>query len=256
VCGVTHHFGLRPILKNVSLSVRTGELLCIMGPNGMGKTTLLNVMAGTFSPARGYVEIDGKRRRNTEEEELAIRQKTVFLPDDPWMVELGGRNILMAVGRLYGHDELHLMEHVDSLLRLFNIEKLDGETTSSYSAGQKKKLALCSALVTEAPVMILDEPFSGGLDPSGLQAIQTVLKQLAEREDVTIVMATPVPELVEGLAHRVAVIKDGEIIACDSIDGLRNLTGCSGPLQEVLEEIIHPHTQDRVESYLKGRERC
>jgi ABC-type multidrug transport system ATPase subunit len=66
-------------------------------------------------------------------------------------------------------------------------------------------------LVTEAPVLLLDEPFSGGLDPSGLMVLRHVLQRLAASKEVTIVMATPVPELVEGLADRVALIRDGQI---------------------------------------------
>ncbi len=77
VVEVTQHYGVRPVLKQVSLEIADGELVVIVGPNGMGKTTLLNVLGGVLSPQSGYVEIDGRRRREIVEFEIAIRRKGV-----------------------------------------------------------------------------------------------------------------------------------------------------------------------------------
>ena len=82
---VTQHYGVRPVLRGISLRIERGEVVVILGPNGMGKTTLLGVMAGVLSPQQGAVLIDGMRRRGSEEEELAIRKMTVYLPDQPWL---------------------------------------------------------------------------------------------------------------------------------------------------------------------------
>lgn len=251
VAKVTQHYGVRPILRNISLTVATGEVLCLMGPNGMGKSTLLSVMAGVLTPQHGYVEINGKRRRGSPEEEQAIRREVVYLPDHPWLPQTHtGREFLLAIGRLYGVADERLMDHVDRLLRLFSLERQGDSPIRSYSYGQKKKIAIASALATEAPIMLLDEPFSGGLDPAGILALKTVLQRLGKRDDVTVVMATPVPELVDELADRVAVIRDGTIAACDSPAGLRRLTGTSGSLQEALERLIAPETMQAIEYYL------
>lgn len=254
VVNVTHHYGVQPVLRDVSFRVESGELVSLMGPNGMGKSTLLGVMAGVLWPVRGCVEIDGLRRRRSEEEERAIRKKVAYLPDHPWLpVARSGREFLLAVGRLYGIEDERLMDHVERLLGLFQLRDRADAPIRSYSNGQQKKIAVCSALVTEAEVMLLDEPFSGGLDPSALLALKRVMKWLAERSDVTVVMATPVPELVEGLAHRLVVLRDGQIMAHETPDGLRKQTGCSGPLQEVLERLIHPQTLADIERYFEGR---
>ncbi|MCP6726047.1 ATP-binding cassette domain-containing protein, partial [Klebsiella pneumoniae] len=79
----------------------------------------------------------------------------------------------------------------------------------SYSNGQQKKVAICGALVSEAAVLMLDEPFSGGLDPAGIMALKRVLRRRVEHDGATVVMTTPVPELVEELADRIALISDG-----------------------------------------------
>jgi ABC-2 type transport system ATP-binding protein len=254
VVNVWHHYGIKPILKDVSLKVEPGELVAVMGPNGMGKSTLLGLVAGALWPIKGYIEIDGHRRRNSVEEEIEIRKRVVYLPDNPYLPLFHtGREFLLAVGRLYDVEEERLMEHAEQLLKLFDLQENADAPIRSYSAGQRKKISICSALVTEAPILILDEPFSGGLDSSALLALSQVLKRLADRKDVTVVMAVPVPELVESLAHKIAIIAHGEILAYDTADGLRKVAGCTGGLPEVLEALIHPDVFKNIESYLDGR---
>jgi len=253
---ITQHYRIRPVLRQVNLTIEGGKLTALMGPNGMGKSTLLSVIAGVLSPQKGYVEIGGRRRRGSAEDERLIRKQTAYLPDHPWLPQnVTGREFLLAVGRIYEIDDDRLMDHIERLLKLFVLDKHADSPIRSYSNGQKKKIALCSALVTEASIMLLDEPFSGGLDPAGILALKRVLKRLAERPDVTVVMATPVPELVDELADRVVVIRDGEIIAHESPAGLRRLTGCDGSLQEVLERLISPQTLENIESYFAGDQR-
>jgi ABC-type multidrug transport system ATPase subunit len=167
--GVTQHYGVRPVLREISLRIERGEVVAILGPNGMGKTTLLGVMAGVRSPQHGFVVIDGLRRRASEEDELAIPKMSVYLPDQRWQpADRTGGEFLLAVGHLYDVEEERLMAHVDQLLHLFDLTEKGDSPIRSLSAGQKKKVALCSALVPEVPILLLDEPFSGGLDPAGI----------------------------------------------------------------------------------------
>ncbi|MEM9252625.1 MAG: ABC transporter ATP-binding protein [Planctomycetota bacterium] len=250
---VFHHYGVRPTLKGVSLHVRSGELVCVMGPNGMGKSTLLAVAAGVLAPIDGEVRVDGIERRSSVANEKAIRQKVLYLPDDPWLpVAMTGREYVLGVGRVYGVDDARLMANAERLLELFYLDEKADQAIGGYSTGQKKKIGLCAALASEARVLILDEPFSGGLDSAALHALMTVLKALAEREDMTILMAAPVPELIEGLAHRVAVIHRGEIIAYDTIDGLRKRAGTQGSLANVLDALLNPGGQEKVKQFLAG----
>ena len=249
---IFQHYGIRPVLKNINMEIKEGELVVVMGPNGMGKTTLLMVMAGVLWPQKGYSEIDGKKRRSSEEAELAIRQQVCFLPADPWLPDfMTGREYLLSVGRIYDIEDERLMDHIDRVTTLFNLYDKQDSTIGMYSTGQRKKISLASALVTEAKILLLDEPFSGGLDPSGIVALKKVLHKLADRKDVTIVMTTPVPELVEELAHRIAVIKDGELAAFDTADGLRKITNCEGSLEDVMERLMEPGTYENIKNYFK-----
>lgn len=251
---VVHHYGIRPILRGLDLQVKPGELLVIMGPNGCGKTTLLGVMAGALCPIEGHVTINGVRRRSSEEGELEIRRRVYYLPAEPWLPEtVTAREFIMAVGLLYDVPDLRLMDHTDRLLQLFDLADKGDTPISFLSTGQRKKVALCSALVTEVPILLMDEPFSGGLDPGGIMALKQVLIRLAKREDVTVVITSPVPELVEEVAERVAILHNGKVLACDTVNGLRNLAQCEGPLAEVLERLIHPATPENITAYFKDR---
>jgi ABC-type multidrug transport system ATPase subunit len=253
VVDVTQHYGIRPVLRRINLSIPARSLAAVIGPNGMGKSTLLAVIAGVLTPQHGYVEIDGLRRKSSIENELTIRRRVVYLPDRPWLPKnRTGREFLLGVGRLFDIPVERLIDHVERLLQLFELDRLGDSPIRTYSAGQQKKISLSSALVTEANILLLDEPFSGGLDPSGILALKHVLRRIAE-DGGAILMTTPVPELVDELADRLIILRDGQIAVQGTLHDLQRETRCSGGLAEVLERLISPHTLENLDRYFEGR---
>jgi ABC-2 type transport system ATP-binding protein len=159
------------------------------------------------------------------------------------------REWLLAVGQLYDIEPERLMDHTNRLLDLFQLTDKGDAPIRTCSNGQKKKIAICGTLVTEASVLVLDEPFTGGLDSAAILALRRVLKHLAERGNMTVLMASQVPELVEQLANRILVLSGTRIAAYDTLDGLRARTGCAGSLPEVFEKLVHPETLEHIEQY-------
>jgi ABC-type multidrug transport system ATPase subunit len=254
VVSVTQHYGVRPVLRDVSLSVARGGVTAVIGPNGMGKSTLLGAMAGVLSPQHGRVTIDGRRRRGSAEDELAIRKTVVYLPDAPWLpTARTPREFLLAVGRLYDLSDDHLFAELPKLLELFDLAGQADTPIANLSSGQTKKVALCSVLLPDVPVMLLDEPFSGGLDPAGILVLKRLLRKRTA-DGRTVVLTSPVPEIVEEVADKVVILKDGQVLAFDTIDGLRRQTGVTGSLAMVLEKLMFPDTLRKIEAYLGGGE--
>lgn len=249
---VSHHYNVRPVLRGINLRVERGEVVVVIGPNGMGKSTLLGVMGGVLQPQHGTVTIDGYQRRRSVDEELAIRKMAVFLPDQAWLPsQTTGREFLLSVGRLYDIEWERLIEHVSRLLTLFELGEQGDWAIKSYSSGQKKKIALASALLTEVPILFLDEPFSGGLDPSGLLALKRILRRRVTEQGGTVVLTSPVPEIVEEIADRIVILRNGEVAAFDSLEGLRQLTGSTGSLSEMLERLLYPETMRKLQDYFQ-----
>jgi ABC-2 type transport system ATP-binding protein len=225
-----------------------------MGPNGMGKTTLLSVVAGIMLPTHGYVEIDRKRRRRTREEEAAIRKMVAYLPADAYFpLRATARGWLLAIGRLYGHDDVHVQDHIDQLLEVFELKDVAASAAAMGSTGQQKKVLLCGAFVSEAPILLMDEPFGGGLDPSGIASLRRLLQGMRDRRRNTIIFTTPVPELVEEVADEIAVLRDGKLIAFAPLETLRRQTGCDGSLEEVYATLVSPHRDTFVNRYVEER---
>jgi len=250
---IFHHFGIRAVLNGPTFQVQPGEITVIMGPNGMGKSTLLSCIGGALRPLSGKITINSDVRYESEESEMRVRQNVMYLPDAPWMPPLRTcRQWAVAVAKLYRSDDQFILNHVDALIRLFDMEKVADSPLSSYSAGQKKKAMLIMALAPETPVLVLDEPFSGGLDPTGLLAIKELLKKRARIARQTLLIATPTPELVEEIADRIIILKDGRIVGQGTLAELSAQAGYEGRLEGLYERISSSETETRLAEYEAG----
>ncbi len=240
------------VLRDVSFSVRPGELTVLTGVNGVGKTTLLETIAGVRSAARGSVSVNGFGRRSTVESELAARRSSVYLPSDVFLP--GSMTVieyLHAASSLYCDDFAAGIDRIELLLDLFTLSDSSRQLTKSLSDGQKKKLGLISALLADRDVLLLDEPFSGGLDPAGILAVKRVLRNRSDRGQ-TILMTTPVTEYVAEVADRLLVLRDGELIHNLTREEIHSSAGTESSVVESLEEIVFPDIHRRVDEYLES----
>ena len=212
----------KTVVDHVDLTINRGELLALVGLNGAGKSSILRLLAGIWRMSEGTVTIDGLDRL---EDDLAIRRFTAYLPPDPALHGVSIRENLRIIADAYNVDENVFYERMDSLLRMFDLKEKQDVSGASLSKGELKKACVAAVLVTGARFYILDEPFTGGIDPRGFEALRQILSRLAANREITVVFATQITELASSLADRIAVVNYGRILAVGTEAELRERAG-------------------------------
>ena len=211
ITGLFKAFGDFTAVRDLSFSVRPGEVLGLVGPNGAGKTTTLRTMAGIIPPTAGEVHIGGY---DIAKEPIAAKRQLAFIPDEPRLFDyLTVRQHLAFVARLYGvshHEELAqpLLEELEIADR---VDTLPGE----LSRGMKQKLAIACGLLHSPTVMIFDEPLTG-LDPLGIRRMKDSILRRA-RGGAAVVLSSHLLHLLEEVCSHVLILKKGERIAYDTM---------------------------------------
>ncbi|MGH3712813.1 MAG: ATP-binding cassette domain-containing protein [Micromonosporaceae bacterium] len=198
-------------VRDVDLTVAPGEVLALLGPNGAGKTTTIKMVCGLVSPTSGAARIGGfdvARQRSQ-----AVRRIGAVLE--------GSRNVywslsawqnLLYFGRLKGLRAGEIKPRAELLLRELGLWQRRGELVGSYSRGMQQKVAVAAALVTDPPIVLLDEP-TIGLDVAAARTVKHWITLLARERGKTVVLSTHQLAMAEELADRVAVIRSGRIVA-------------------------------------------
>ena len=212
---VTRHFGRRRAVSRVSLSARRGEIVGLLGPNGAGKSTLMGMVATLVSPSSGEVRYGGRGARSYGP---ALRARIGVLAHELHLYpELSARQNLAFFARLYGVDG---GDRVDAALESAGLSDRADDDVAGYSRGMRQRLALERALLHGPRLVLLDEPFTG-LDDRAVGIVTDRLKRIAS-EGAIVVLATHDLDLAEGLVTRVALLRDGRLIADEAAaTGLR-----------------------------------
>ena len=233
--GLTKRYGQLTALHELSLDVPPGEILALVGPNGAGKTTALNLLVGLLTPTSGSVRIGGY---DVLRQPLEAKRILAFLPDQPFLYEsLTAAEMLGFVGGIYRLAPAVLRERVQHLAQLFEYETLLDRRIGQLSYGMKSRLVLIASLLREPRVFILDEPFFG-LDPQTLRLMKQLLRHHAQ-QGMTIMLSTHQLSVVEDLAHRIAVVSHGRLVALGTWQELKNRYG-GDRLEEVFFQLTTP----------------
>jgi ABC-2 type transport system ATP-binding protein len=234
------HIGRRAkrALRDVTFSVREGEIFGFVGPNGAGKTTTLKILMGLIRADGGRASVLGHDVRETE-----YRRLVGFLPEAPYFYDyLTGREILHFYARVCGVAGAERARRVDTLLDWVGLAHAGDARLRTYSKGMLQRIGIAQALVHDPEVVFLDEPMSG-LDPIGRKEIRDLVLRL-HAEGKTVFMNTHILSDVEMLCHRVAIIVQGEIryegdphamLGDDELDTDVVLTGVSPALIDAFE---------------------
>lgn len=202
----------RPAVRPTSLSLPWGQVLGLLGPNGAGKTTLIKMICGLVTPTAGSVRVGGwdvatdRGRAVLQIGAVLEGSRNVYWPLSAW-------ENLLYFGRLKGMRSDAIRPRAERLLRDLELWERRHEAVGSYSRGMQQKVAVAAALITDPPILLLDEP-TLGLDVEAARTFKDWIAHLARDEHKTILLTThQLHDVAQELSDRIAVIRSGEIIA-------------------------------------------
>ncbi|MFI9600577.1 ATP-binding cassette domain-containing protein [Streptomyces sp. NPDC052043] len=228
--GLVKTFGDVRALDGVDLDVPEGTVLGLLGPNGAGKTTTVRCLTTLLRPDSGKAVVAGLDvLKHPNEVRRSIGLSGQFAAVDEYLT---GRENLEMVGRLYQMRAAAAKARAGELLEQFNLADAADRPAKTYSGGMRRRLDLAAALVVSPPVMFMDEPTTG-LDPRNRQQLWEVIKQLVSG-GTTLLLTTQYLEEADHLAHEIAVVDHGRVIARGTSDQLKARTG-----GERVEVVVH-----------------
>lgn len=210
VRSLSKHYGPLKALDDLTLEVRQGEMLALLGHNGAGKTTLMKLLLGLTRPTHGELELLGAPPGPHH------RQDIGFLPENVTFTGgMKGREVLRFYARLKGASPTQ----AEDLLERVGLAEAAHKPVRTYSKGMRQRLGLAQALLATPKLLLLDEPTSG-LDPMLRRAFYDILRELRESGSTVLISSHVLTEL-ELRAERIAILSHGRLVACDTLDGLR-----------------------------------
>jgi ABC-2 type transport system ATP-binding protein len=233
---VSKRYGSVHALDRIDLSVAEGETFGFLGPNGAGKSTFLNVLLDFVKPTAGSVEIFG---HDCQTESVAVRDRIGVLPEGYSVFDrlTGRQHVEYAIeSKGVEDDPIELLDRV-------GIRGVADRKAGGYSKGMAQRLVFAMALAGEPDLLLLDEPTTG-LDPNGAAGMRRILKEENAR-GATIFFSSHILEQVEAVCDRVGILQGGELVAVDTIQGLRDSLGGGTKLVIEPDQLVNG-TLDRI----------
>lgn len=227
-----HYKGSSKGVTDLNLHVMPGDICAFIGHNGAGKTTTLKCIAGIHGYDAGEIRIGGI---SLHDDPLVCKQMTAYIPDNPDLYEyLTGIQYLNFIADIFKVSAGERKERIKRYGDEFEITESFGDLISSYSHGMKQKLAIISALLHEPRLLVLDEPFVG-LDPKASVILKDRMRKLCEGGGA-IFFSTHVLEVAEKLCNKVAIIKDGRLIASGTME---EVVKRGNTLESIFMEVVN-----------------
>ena len=216
---VTKRFGDFTALQDLDLQVEEGEIYGFLGPNGAGKSTTINILLDFVRPTSGAVEVFGL---DAHRHSLDIRHRTGVLPEGYEVYDrlTARQHVEFAI------EAKEAYQHPMQLLERVGLEDAADRKAGGFSKGMQQRLAFAIALIGEPELLILDEP-SSGLDPNGAREMRDIIREENER-GATVFFSSHILEQVEAVCDRVGILREGELVAEDSIEALRGTVAGGG----------------------------
>lgn len=210
-------FGKKKILKNVSFNVNEGDILGFIGPNGAGKTTTIKMILGLQSIDSGSVIINGYDIKKNFEK--AIEKVGTIVENPDLYMYLSGYDNLKIISNLYKNVD---KKRIDEVIKIVRLEARINDKVSKYSLGMRQRLGIAQALLHKPNLLILDEP-TNGLDPEGIKELRDIIKSLAVKENVGVVISSHNLSELESFCNKVVIIKNGKIVETNELKNVKNV---------------------------------
>jgi ABC-2 type transport system ATP-binding protein len=215
-------FGSFTAVDNISFEVGKGEIFAFLGPNGAGKTTTIKMLTTLLHPTSGKISLDGL---DPAVHKLQVRKSFGIVFQDPSLDgDMTGLENLELHAVLYGVRRRQARERIESLLKLFELWDRRDVAVKKYSGGMKRRLEIARGFLHTPKILFLDEP-TLGLDPQSRNQLWAQVKQLNENEQVTVFLTTHYMDEADRVAHRIAVIDHGKIVAIGTSAEIKERTG-------------------------------
>ena len=219
-------------VADLSLEVKPGEICGFIGHNGAGKTTTIKAVVGLHKFEQGTITIDGI---SISDDPLKAKSIIAYIPDNPELYDnLSGMQFLNFVADVFRVPKSERKARIEACARELEIVDSLNNQIASYSHGMKQKLAIIAAFLHEPKLLIMDEPFVG-LDPKAAFSVKKMMREFCDKGNA-IFFSTHVLEVAEKLCDKIAIIKDGKLIASGTMEEVKGDASLEEVFLEVTEE--------------------
>ncbi len=229
---LTKKYGEKKAVDNLSLHIQKGEIYGFIGHNGAGKTTTIKACCGILAFDEGEIFID---ETSVKADPLTCKKKLAYIPDNPDLYEfLSGIKYLNFIADVFRVDKETREAKIKELADTFEITADLAQPVSAYSHGMKQKLAIIAAFIHSPELIIMDEPFVG-LDPKAAHILKQMMRKHCD-EGGAIFFSTHVLEVAEKLCDKVAIIKQGRLVASGTMEDVKGDESLESVFLELDEE--------------------
>jgi ABC-2 type transport system ATP-binding protein len=228
--GLAKFYGVFAACREVSFTVREGELVAFLGPNGAGKSTTMKLLTGYLSPSQGIAKIAG---HDMATDRLAGSVRLGYLPENgPLYPDMNPYSLLNFFADARGMSATYKQERIEAVIDLCDLGSVIYKPIGKLSKGYRQRVGMAQTLLHEPDVLILDEP-TAGLDPNQIREVRNTMRKLSETK--TILLSTHILQEVEALASRVILINEGRVVYDGTVQEL-------DPKREGLDKAFHKLT--------------
>ena len=206
-------FGRKTILDNLNLQLNNGQILGLLGPNGVGKTTIFNIITGLISPDFGSIIINSEQINKYPIYQRTLKFKIGFVPQNGgFFHDLTVYQNLKAIAEITIENLSYREEKINSLISKFELDPIRDIKADFLSGGQKKKLVIALALISDPKILLLDEPFAA-LDVMTIKTLQEIIVDLQTNNNISVIMCDHQARDLLACVDTAAIIHNGKVVA-------------------------------------------